>query len=212
MFAGPNGSGKSTIFNDIKSQLKIDFGVYINADEIENQIKEKRHICLNDFNIDHKADVNYFNYFIQNHTLYDKAQKNGFPIDIKLKNNKILNPNHITHSYEAAIIADFIRYSLINHSKKLTFETVMSHYSKIETLKYAKEKGYKNYLYFISTESEKINVNRVKARISKGGHPVPENKIISRYFNSLDYLLDAIKHTHTEHTYLTIVKVNRKEY
>jgi predicted ABC-type ATPase len=35
-------------------------------------------------------------------------------------------------------------------------------------------------------------LTRVKARVLRGGHPVPEDKIVSRYSASLDQLFDAI--------------------
>jgi len=48
------------------------------------------------------------------------------------------------------------------------------------------EAGFKNYLYFISTESADINVRRVEERVKKGGHPVNEQKIRERYIRSMD--------------------------
>src|SRR5690606_13967837 len=47
------------------------------------------------------------------------------------------------------------------------------------------------YLYFVSTESAAINKYRVKLRVRKGGHDVPEEKIEARYLRSLDLLYDA---------------------
>jgi predicted ABC-type ATPase len=35
----------------------------------------------------------------------------------------------------------------------------------------------------------------VRNRVGLGGHPVPEDKIVSRYHRSLDLLMEAIKHT-----------------
>jgi len=58
-------------------------------------------------------------------------------------------------------------------------------------MKQAVEQGYKVYLYFVSTESPYINIFRVAARKAKGGHNVPEDKIISRYYRSLGLLADA---------------------
>ncbi len=72
----------------------------------------------------------------------------------------------------------------------------MSHHSKIEVLRKAKENGYRNYLYFISTESVEINKSRVKERVLSGGHPVSGNKIEERYYKSLSLLSEAIKHTY----------------
>lgn len=195
MFAVPNGSGKNTVFNLI--QEKFNVGTYVNADDIEKEFKKFDKLNLHKYNIS-KNSINSkdFNSFISNHTLYKKATNDGFHIDLIIDEGIIINPNQETHSYEASILADFIRLQLINNHKKLTFETVMSHKSKIETLKKSKELGYKNYLYFISTESVKINKQRVNERVLNGGHTVPEHKIESRYYKSLELLLDAIKYTY----------------
>lgn len=76
--------------------------------------------------------------------------------------------------------------------KKFSFETVFSHSSKIEIIENAIKAGYKVYLYFVSTESPEINKYRVKkVRVEEGGHDVPEDKIVSRYYRSLDFLYVA---------------------
>jgi predicted ABC-type ATPase len=47
IFAGPNGSGKTTL----KSVLKKEYlGVYINADDIEKEIKDKE-LNFDEFNV-----------------------------------------------------------------------------------------------------------------------------------------------------------------
>ncbi len=197
MFAGPNGSGKSTVFQFIQKKFRFDVGTYVNADDIEQEFKLNNKLVLEKYNINKNSITSIgFQKYLNSHSLFKKATKDGFIIDFELDNGIIKTPNNKTHSYEASILADFIRNSLVNNGKKLTFETVMSHKSKIETLKKSQELGYKNYLYFISTESVKINKQRVIERVLKGGHPVPENKIEGRYYKSLELLLDAIKYTH----------------
>jgi predicted ABC-type ATPase len=69
----------------------------------------------------------------------------------------------------------------------------MSHPSKLDFISKAKEKGFKTYLYFVSTASPDIHVERVQTRVQEGGHDVPEDKIRKRYTRSLDLLLDALK-------------------
>lgn len=194
MFAGPNGSGKSTVYDILKD--KFDIGIYVNADDIEKKLNHSRKFSLTDYGLSSQITDEYFSSFIKSHSLFEKASSRGFIIDLEFENGKILNPNLKTHSYEASILADFIRNELIKDGKKLTFETVMSHSSKLETLKKSKEKGYKNYLYFISTENVEINKQRVIERVKNGGHPVPVNKIEDRYYRSLEYLMEAIQHTH----------------
>jgi predicted ABC-type ATPase len=195
MFAGPNGSGKSTVFDEIKSKYDLDLGVYLNADEIEKKLKKKNSINILDYNLPIEVGNN-FNNFLKSHSLFSKAKSDGYEIDLIFDEKLILNPNSTTHSYEASILTDFLRSELIKSGQKLSFETVMSHPSKIDTLKFSAEKKYKNYLYFISTENVEINKSRVKERVLNGGHFVPENKIEERYFRSLELLKDAIKSTY----------------
>jgi len=62
-----------------------------------------------------------------------------------------------------------------------TTEIVLSHPSKLNLVKLAKDKGYRTFLYFIGTNSPLINIVRVKSWVFKGGNNVPEEKINSRY-------------------------------
>jgi predicted ABC-type ATPase len=71
----------------------------------------------------------------------------------------------------------------------------MSSPDKVQFLKYAQDQGFRTYLYFIATEAPEINISRVKNRVIQGGHPVPEDKIVSRYYRSLDLLADAVQFT-----------------
>lgn len=193
IFAGPNGSGKSTILGLIDSTY--DIGYYINADEIEKKLKSDNYIQLSDYGI-RNFDSIKFDEFIKQHSIIAKATSEGYEIDITIDGNRIVNPNAKTHSYEAALLADFLRYELLNQEKKMTFETVMSHPSKLEFLKLSQSQGYKNYLYYVSTENPQINIARVEQRVKLGGHPVLETKIESRYFNSLDLLSEAVQYTY----------------
>jgi len=69
----------------------------------------------------------------------------------------------------------------------------MSHPSKIEEIKEAKQKGYKTYLYFIWIDDPEVNISRVENRVEKGGHNVTPNKISSRYYNTLKNLISMIE-------------------
>lgn len=69
----------------------------------------------------------------------------------------------------------------------------MSHPGKIDLLKRAQTAGYRTYLYFIATDDPTINISRVRNRAAQGGHAVPEERITSRYYRSLDLLLSAIR-------------------
>lgn len=74
-----------------------------------------------------------------------------------------------------------------------TYETVMSHESKIAFLQKARGKNYRVYLYFVATEDPEINVSRVNVRVAQKDHFVAPTTITERYFKSLNLLKSAIK-------------------
>ena len=86
---------------------------------------------------------------------------------------------------EAARRADATRELLLAQRKDITFETVLSTPRNPEFLRCAKEAGYQIEAVFVLTSDSGINVERVKNRVAGGGHPVPEEKIVSRYERSL---------------------------
>jgi len=187
VFAGPNGSGKSTIIKEI--QKFVTTGPYINADDIEKSFRERGFVNLADYDLESNEDD--FNTFITQSTLYQKAAQDGYILDLSFSNN-VIKASQITNSYAAALVAEFLRNLLLGNGATFSFETVMSHPSKLDMLKKAHEKGFRNYLYFISTESDTINIDRVAARVNKGGHPVDEQKIRERYIRSMDLLSSMI--------------------
>ena len=74
----------------------------------------------------------------------------------------------------------------IKNGKSFCYETVMSHPSKIDLIKKAKENGYKITSIFVYTQNPEINIQRVKLRVMQGGHDVSPEKIKSRYYRSLE--------------------------
>jgi predicted ABC-type ATPase len=84
----------------------------------------------------------------------------------------------------------------------------MSSPDKVELLREAKSKGFRTYLYFVATDDPNINVQRVGNRVVKGGHGVPEDKIVSRYYRSLSLLGEAIRHTDRAFLFDTTTEVS----
>jgi predicted ABC-type ATPase len=80
------------------------------------------------------------------------------------------------------------RVDLAENLQTFGFETVFSHGSNVAFLRALKEIGYEVNLFFICTEDPEINVRRVGTRVAIGGHNVPTDKIIERYWRSLDLL------------------------
>ena len=193
IFAGPNGSGKSTIINAVRNTIvndrAVDFGYYINADDIAKQLREGG------------CDLKTFGITIDQGLFVDFAKSSGllngsftekaFIASFDLAGNTVKSRNSKTVEQLAQLIARYLREALLRMGKRFSFETVFSHESNLDIMRRAIEKGYKVYLYFVSTESPEINKYRVKLRVAGGGHDVPENKIESRYHRSLSLLYDA---------------------
>lgn len=191
IFAGPNGSGKSTITSVISQEL---LGIYINPDEMEKEMKENGHLDLKKYQIAiHQPDLLSF---FQNSSLLKNSHLTEKADFVELKEDLLVLHQQEKHDYLAAVMADFIRQELLKLKKTFSFETVMSHPDKIQLLSQAKENGYRIYLYYVATEDPQINISRVKQRVKMNGHAVPEDKIIQRYYRSLDLLYDAVRHTH----------------
>jgi replicative DNA helicase len=93
----------------------------------------------------------------------------------------------------AQSMADKRREECIRAKKSFTFETVMSHPSKIEVLVRAKEAGYAVFLYFVGTDDPKTNIERVALRVAQGGHAVPDDKVRDRWLRTMLLLQQAVR-------------------
>lgn len=190
MFAGPNGSGKSTL----KEYLPPEWlGVYVNADEIEKLLRANAALTLADFEV--SATQDELQGFLAKSTLLARQGLQEEAKRLSLVDGVLqfgaIEPN----SYYASVLADFIRQALLGAGLSFTFETVMSFPDKVEFLQKAQQVGFRTYLYFVATEDPAINIDRVRHRVEMGGHPVDEDKIVSRYARSLELLFDAITHS-----------------
>ncbi len=193
VFAGPNGSGKSTVIkyiHNIKVDGRlIDFGYYINADDIATQLRGEG-FKFRKYDIIIKAK-DFTGVALASGLINNEFTEEQFKASLSLRNNIIRLKNKSADERIAQMIADFLRKRLLELRKKFSFETVFSHSSKLAIMRQAVVAGYKVYLYFVSTESPEINKFRVQARKAQKGHDVPENKIVTRYYKSLDLLYDA---------------------
>ncbi|MBK8580742.1 MAG: hypothetical protein WAT61_08255 [Flavobacteriales bacterium] len=202
VFAGPNGSGKSTIIEAVRKARvngkPVDFGVYINADDIARVLGKGYDLAP--FNLNLGADQ--FLVFAERSGLLDKAfTRVMLEAGMVWKGDKVRSKPALPKDRVAQLIAQFLYDELLKAKRKFSFETVFSHSGKLEMMRRAKASGYKVYLYFISTEDPAINVQRVKEiRVKQGGHDVPKDKIIGRYIRTMGNLSEALSLSY--HAYL----------
>ena len=183
--AGPNGSGKSTLIEDVKKHYNI--GYFVNADIIEKQLNTQGFINCEEYlpTPITQYDWESFQLNAENKQI-DKQKLQSIVIT-----DNILVLNTPIDSYIAASIANFFRQILLCTESTFSFETVMSHSSKVDFLKNVKKQAFKTYLYFVTTQDPKINIERIGLRVTKGGHNVLEKKVIERYYRSMDLLFEA---------------------
>lgn len=185
IFAGPNGSGKTTLKEIIASQFHV--GVYVNADDILANMRSTLRLEFLEYGLivnEKEFEEEYSKWTIPTNRALWFFDNNG----IAVKNKDEIE------DYFVSFLADFIRKSLLTKGiDRFSFETVMSHPSKLEFMRKAKNMGYRVYLYFISLPDPDLNVLRVQTRVKAGGHNVDPEKVVSRYNRTMDLLFEALK-------------------
>lgn len=191
MFAGPNGSGKSVLKSYLSAPL---LGVYLNADEIEADVKRCGALDLRKFGIETTA-AEILSFFAESKFLSGRGFSTAVA-DLTFESNLLYFPSEGLNSYFASVAVDFLRVKLLQQQTNFTFETVMSHPSKVEILKRAQESGYRTYLYYVATDDPMINISRVENRVKLNGHAVAPDLVEKLYHRSLNLLIEAIRYTH----------------
>lgn len=101
-----------------------------------------------------------------------------------------------SYSYENSLKAiEIARMRMSNHIEKKEDFMIESNLAKSEEYVWIEammKKGYDVKLHFLSTGDVNVNKDRVKKRISEGGHSVPENIIEHRYQMGMTYLKSKI--------------------
>src|SRR5688500_10324050 len=81
-------------------------------------------------------------------------------------------------------IMSWLQSSLQTH-QTVGVETVLSTSKYRALVERAKALGFEVRLIFVMLRSPDLNVDRVRLRVRRGGHDVPDEKVRSRYANSL---------------------------
>lgn len=192
VFAGPNGSGKSSLTEIIRSQF--DLGIYVNADEIEKQFKANNRLLFEPFGIN--VEAGEFFAGMRTSTLFPEGVVSALEKCVRLEANQLLlleNYQQEKMAYLPSYTATIIWEKLLLCAQKFTVETVMSHPSKLDFMRRAQAMGFKVYLYFVTLASPEMNSMRIAERVANGGHAVSVDKIESRYYRTMDLLLDALR-------------------
>lgn len=93
---------------------------------------------------------------------------------------------------KAARIGIKWRNEYIENGITFNQETTLTGNTIIKGILKAKEKGFKIYLHYIGVENVEIAKERVRIRVKKGGHGIPEKDIEKRYIESFENLKKII--------------------
>lgn len=102
---------------------------------------------------------------------------------------------------EAARFVDQRRYKSISEKEDFTFETVLSSEYKLNILEKARAEGYFVKCIFVLTINPMINITRVETRVASGGHDVDREKIVKRYYKSLNNVKQLMELCDILHVY-----------
>jgi len=107
---------------------------------------------------------------------------------------KQLNPDDMDHEkFNAGKM--FLRQieELLNNRQDLILETTMSGKYLIKIIQKAKELGYTIDIFYLYLEDVTDNIARVQNRVFNGGHNIPKEDIIRRYFRSRNLFFNLYK-------------------
>ncbi len=94
-----------------------------------------------------------------------------------------LNPNAAA-SAAGRIMKERIDH-LIDNRQSFAFETTAAGTTRRLTMKKCREAGYATSIVFLYLSSPVLAIERVKLRVSQGGHDIPEQQIINRFYGGI---------------------------
>ena len=82
---------------------------------------------------------------------------------------------------------------LLSQKEDFAFETTLSTRSFVGLIKQAKQLGYSVNLIYYWLDSVELAIERVKFRVAEGGHNIPTETIVRRYYAGLKNFLNLYK-------------------
>jgi predicted ABC-type ATPase len=89
--------------------------------------------------------------------------------------------------------ADAERSRCLKVGESFASETVFSHTSKLDLMAAAKRAGFAVVLLVVCVDDPQMLLGRVAQRVEEGGHPVPPERILSRYPRTVRHLGVAVR-------------------
>jgi len=84
-------------------------------------------------------------------------------------------------------------HALLAERGSFTLETTLAGHGAIRILRKAKDAGYSTFLVYVSLGEPELHIERVRIRVSQGGHDIPDADIRRRYERSLRRAPEALR-------------------
>jgi len=81
----------------------------------------------------------------------------------------------------------------VRKNESFSFETTLSGKLFFRLINEWRQMGYKIFLIYLSLKTVDIAIQRVKNRVSEGGHNIPEDVIVRRYYTGIKNFNDLYK-------------------
>ena len=82
---------------------------------------------------------------------------------------------------------------LLNNKKSFAIETTLAGKNHIKTIQKAKDLGYKIVLIYSYLDNPDFCKNRIKVRVLNGGHDIPHDDIVRRFYRSKENFWNIYK-------------------
>ncbi len=134
-------------------------------------------------------------------TLYKAAVAEGLiPRSAAFVNADLFEASALQHvaepverSKQARTWADAERSRCLQAGVSFASETVFSHTSKLDLMAAAKRVGFAVVLLVVCVDDPQMLLGRVAQRVQEGGHPVPPERVLSRYPRTVRHLGVAVR-------------------
>jgi len=83
---------------------------------------------------------------------------------------------------------------LLLKKENIILETTLSGKFLIDVIKRAKKSGYKIHIFYTFADSPEICIERIKNRVKKGGHSIPDEDVRRRFYRSIKNFWNIYRH------------------
>ena len=107
---------------------------------------------------------------------------------------RTLNPNNPSRAAIAAARQAVVRCrTLLKHRESFVLESTLAGHGALTLMRAAKGAGYRTLLIYVALGNPELHIERVRLRVSQGGHDIPDTDIRRRYGRSLLHAPEALR-------------------